>query len=226
MENWLSRTENLIGTEAIENLKNSNIAMVGIGGVGSFCAEALARSGINNITLIDNDTIDVTNINRQIMADTTTIGKLKVDVMKERILKINPTATMSTHSTFLNEENISEIITNNFDYVIDCIDSIKSKLSLIEHCAINNIKIISAMGTGNKLDPTKFEVTDISKTSVCPLAKIIRKSLREKNITKLKVVYSKEEPIKNDTNASPSSIAFVPSVAGLIMAGEVIKDLI
>ena len=226
MENWLSRTENLIGTDAIEKLKNSNIAIVGIGGVGSFCAEALARSGINNLTLIDNDTIDVTNINRQIMADTTTIGQLKVDIMKERILKINPNANIEIHPTFINEENISEIITKQFDYVIDCIDSIKSKLALIEHCSINNIKIISAMGTGNKLDPTKFEVTDISKTSVCPLAKIIRKSLREKNITKLKVVYSKEEPIKNASSNSPSSIAFVPSVAGLIMAGEVVKDLI
>lgn len=226
MENWLSRTENLIGPDSIEKLKNSNVAIVGIGGVGSFCAEALTRSGINNITLIDNDTIDVTNINRQIMADTTTVDKLKVEVMKNRILKINPNANIEIHPTFLNEENISELITKKFDYVIDCIDSIKSKISLIEYCSINNIKIISAMGTGNKLDPTKFEVTDISKTSVCPLAKIIRKSLKEKNITKLKVVYSKEEPIKNNTTNPPSSIAFVPSVAGLIIAGEVIKELI
>lgn len=227
MESWLNRTENLIGTTALKKLKNANIAIVGVGGVGSFCIEALARSGINNITLIDKDVIDITNINRQLIADTTTIGKLKVDIMKERILKINSNANVVTFPTFLSEENVSNLISTKYDFVIDCIDNIKSKLALIEHCHNLNINIISAMGTGNKLDPTKFEITDISKTSVCPLAKIIRKELRKKNINKLTVVYSKEEPIKtyNFSINSPASISFVPSTAGLIIASEVVRKL-
>jgi len=226
MNSWLNRTENLIGTNALEKLKNSNVAIIGIGGVGSFCAEAIARSGINNITLIDNDVVDITNINRQLIADTTTIGKSKVEIMKERILKINPSANITIHPIFIDEENIPTLISSKFDYVIDCIDNINSKVALIEYCYNMNIKIISSMGTGNKLDPTKFEVADIYNTSVCPLAKIIRKNLREKNIKNLKVVFSKEEPIKNINTNSPSSIAFVPSVAGLILASEVVKDLI
>lgn len=226
MDSWLNRTENLIGTNALEKLKNSNVAIIGIGGVGSFCAEAIARSGINNITLIDNDVVDITNINRQLIADTTTIGKSKVEIMKGRILKINPSANITVHPIFIDEENIPTLISSKFDYVIDCIDNINSKVALIECCHNMNIKTISSMGTGNKLDPTKFEVADIYNTSVCPLAKIIRKNLREKNIKNLKVVFSKEEPIKNNNTNSPSSIAFVPSVAGLILASEVVKDLI
>jgi len=246
MENWLNRTENLIGNDALTKLQSSNVAVIGIGGVGSFCAEALARSGINDITLIDNDIVDITNINRQLIADTTTIGMSKVEVMKERILKINPNATVTAHQTFLNEENVSTLIFNKYDFVVDCIDNINSKIALIEYCHNENINIISSMGTGNKLDPTKFEIANISKTSVCPLAKIIRKKLREKNINNLTVVYSKEEPRKinntlNSTNSikntenvtnnskqiktSPSSISFVPSVAGLILASEVVKQL-
>lgn len=229
MENWLNRTENLIGANALNKLKNANIAVIGIGGVGSFCVEALARSGINNITLIDNDIVDITNINRQLIADTTTVGKLKVEVMKERILKINPNANVTIFPVFLNEDNISSLISKNYDYVIDCIDNIKSKIALIEYCHNMNIHIISSMGTGNKLDPTKFEIADISKTSVCPLAKIIRKELRKKDINNLTVVFSTEEPIKNDNFSSiestPASIAFVPSTAGLIIASKVIKDL-
>lgn len=229
MENWLNRTENLIGANALNKLKNANIAVIGIGGVGSFCVEALARSGINNITLIDNDIVDITNINRQLIADTTTVGKLKVEVMKERILKINPNANVTIFPVFLNEDNISSLISKNYDYVIDCIDNIKSKIALIEYCHNMNIHIISSMGTGNKLDPTKFEIADISKTSVCPLAKIIRKELRKKDINNLTVVFSKEEPIKNENFSSiastPASIAFVPSSAGLIIASKVIKDL-
>lgn len=175
MEYWLSRTEILIGKEPLDKLRNSNIAIVGIGGVGSFCAEALARTGINNITLIDMDTVDITNINRQLIADTTTVGKLKVDVMKERILKINPNANVTTFQVFLDKNNIPSLIYKNHDYVIDCIDNVNSKVALIEYCYKENIEIISALGTGNKLDPTKFEVTDIFKTSICPLARIIRK---------------------------------------------------
>lgn len=225
MEYWLSRTEILIGKEPLDKLRNSNIAIVGIGGVGSFCAEALARTGINNITLIDMDTVDITNINRQLIADTTTVGKLKVDVMKERILKINPNANVTTFPVFLDENNIPSLISKNYDYVIDCIDNVNSKVALIEYCYKENIEIISALGTGNKLDPTKFEVTDIFKTSICPLARIIRKKLKEKNINKLTVVYSKEEPIKIKNSTSPASISFVPSVAGLIIASVVAEKL-
>ncbi len=225
MEYWLSRTENLIGKETLDKLRNSSVAIIGIGGVGSFCAEALARTGINNITLIDMDTIDITNINRQLIADTSTIGRLKANVMKERILKINPNANVITFPIFLDENNISSVITTNFDYVIDCIDTVNSKIALIEYCYKMNIKIISALGTGNKIDPTKFEITDISKTSVCPLARAIRKKLKSKNIEHLTVVYSKEEPIKIENSTTPASISFVPSVAGLLIASKVIENL-
>lgn len=225
MEYWLSRTESLIGKVALNKLKNSNIIIVGIGGVGSFCAEALARLGINNITLIDKDTVDITNINRQLIADTTTIGKLKVDVMKERILKINPDANIITFPVFLDENNVTSLIHPNCDYVIDCIDNVNSKVALIEYCYKMNISIISALGTGNKLDPTKFEITDIYNTSVCPLARVMRKRLREKNIDKLTVVYSKEEPLMLENSAFTASISFVPSVAGLIIASAVAENL-
>ncbi len=227
MNNWLNRTENLIGESALNRLIHSTIAIVGIGGVGSFCAEALARCGINNITLIDKDVVDITNINRQIIADTTTLNELKVNVMKERILKINPSANVTTHPVFLKNENIHELIPIDCDFVIDCIDNVKSKLDLIEYCYKKDIKIISSMGTGNKLDPTKFEISDINKTSVCPLAKVIRKELRKRCIPNLKVVYSKEEPKKeNISETSPASISFVPSSAGLIIASEVVKTLL
>ena len=225
MAYWLDRTENLIGKEALNKLGNSNIAIIGIGGVGSFCTEALARLGIKNITLIDKDVVDITNINRQLIADTTTVGKLKVDVMKERILKINPNANVTTFPVFLDENNIPSLISKNYDYVIDCIDNVNSKVALIEYCYKENIEIISALGTGNKLDPTKFEVTDISKTSVCPLARIIRKKLKSKNIEHLTVVYSREEPIKIENSKSPASISFVPSTAGLIIASVVAEKL-
>ncbi len=227
MNNWLNRTENLIGETALNRLIHSTIAIVGIGGVGSFCTEALVRCGINNITLIDKDVVDITNINRQIIADTTTVNELKVNVMKERILKINPSANVTAHPVFLKNENIHELIPTDCDFVIDCIDNVKSKLDLIEYCYKKDIKIISSMGTGNKLDPTKFEISDINKTSVCPLAKIIRKELRRRCIPCLKVVYSKEEPKKeNISETSPASISFVPSSAGLIIASEVVKTLL
>ncbi len=229
MENWLSRTELLIGKQSLEKLKNSTVAVFGCGGVGSFALEALARSGIQNLVIIDNDIVDITNINRQLIADTTTIGLPKVEVAKNRILKINPNAQITTYQAFYDSTNANNLIQTNYDYIIDAIDSVSSKLSLIEEAYHRHIPIISSMGTGNKLDSTKFEVTDITKTSVCPLAKVIRKELKKRNIPHLKVVYSKEIPKRNNIEENlrrtPASISFVPSVAGLILAGEVIKDL-
>lgn len=229
MENWLSRTELLIGKQSLEKLKNSTVAVFGCGGVGSFALEALARSGIQNLVIIDNDIVDITNINRQLIADTTTIGLPKVEVAKNRILKINPNAQITTYQVFYDSTNANNLIQTNYDYIIDAIDSVSSKLSLIEEAYHRHIPIISSMGTGNKLDSTKFEVIDITKTSVCPLAKVIRKELKKRNIPHLKVVYSKEIPKRNNIEENlrrtPASISFVPSVAGLILAGEVIKDL-
>ena len=195
------------------------------GGVGSYSAEALVRSGIGNITLIDNDIIDITNINRQLIADTTTVGKPKVEIAKERYLKINPDINVSAYKLFYDESKNDEVFSTHYDYIIDAIDTVSSKLCLIKTAKSKNIPIISCMGTGNKLDPTMFEVTDISKTSVCPLAKVMRKELKKLGIEHLKVVYSKEEPKSFTENSKvPASISFVPSVAGLILAGEVIRD--
>lgn len=224
MDNWLSRTEMLIGKENLDKLANSTVAVFGCGGVGSFVVEGLVRAGIGNIVLIDNDVVDITNINRQLIADTTTINMPKVEVEKERLLKINPNLNIQIYKEFYNSTN-SNLLNNNYTYIVDAIDTVSSKISLIEEAFNRNIKIISSMGTGNKLDPTKFEVTDIYKTSVCPLAKVMRKELKKRNIPHLKVVYSKEEPITTNTR-TPASISFVPSVAGLIIAGEVIKDII
>lgn len=231
MSNQFSRTELLIGKENIEKLHNSKVAVFGIGGVGSYVVEGLARAGIGHFILVDKDIVDETNINRQIIATTKTVGRIKVEVAKQRILDINPNAIIETHSEFF-MPNSPALFDKKTDYVIDCIDTITSKIELIIRAKNMNIPIISCMGTGNKLDPTKFEVSDISKTSVCPLAKVIRKELRNRGINQLKVVYSKEEPIKinifsEETKKQiPGSISFVPSVAGLIIAGEVIKDLI
>lgn len=226
MYEGFSREERLIGKENVEKLNKSKVAVFGIGGVGSFVVEGLARAGIGKFLLVDNDTVDITNINRQIHANITTIGKNKVDVMKERILSINSEAEVNVSTEFFMPG--SKLVDSSLDYIVDAIDTVTGKIELV--CKANelNIPIISAMGTGNKLDPTKFEVTDIYKTSVCPLAKVMRKELRSKGIPKLKVVYSKEEPLKpNDGDyKTPASISFVPSVAGLIMAGEVIKDII
>lgn len=228
MENWLNRTENLIGQEKINILANSHIAVFGCGGVGSYAIEALARSGIGTLTLIDKDFVDVTNINRQLIADVTTVGKSKVEVAKERLLKINPKLNINIYQMFYDETHVDEVFCSDFDYVIDAIDCVTAKINLVEECYKRNIPIISCMGTGNKLDPTKFEVSDISKTSVCPLAKVMRKELSKRGINHLKVVYSKEIPHRfDDTNKRiPASISFVPSVAGLILAGEVINNLI
>lgn len=225
MDNWLDRTEKLIGQVAVEKLQNSVVVVFGLGGVGSYTVEALARSGIGTLVIVDNDCVDITNINRQLIADTTTVGQDKVNVMKDRLLKINPSINVVSHKLFAEKSNINNIIPENCSYVIDCIDTVSSKLDIIEYCYNRNIPIISCMGTGNKLDPLQFEITDIYKTSVCPLAKVMRKELKAKNIQKLKVLYSKEIPIKIGAS-TPASISFVPSVAGLVIAGEVIRDLI
>lgn len=225
MLDWLNRTEMLIGKDNIDKLTKSTIAVFGIGGVGSYVIEALARCGVGNLVLIDNDVVDVTNINRQLIADTTVIGKDKVYVAKEHLLKINPEINVITHKVFFNQNNSNNLILNSYDYIVDCIDSVSSKLCLIETAINKDINIISCMGTGNKLSPCEFEVSDIYNTSVCPLAKIIRKELSKKGIKKLKVVYSKEKPIKNISKI-PASISFVPATAGLILASEVVHDLI
>lgn len=226
MNNWLDRTERLIGTEKLNILKKSTIAIFGIGGVGSYVLEALARSGIENLIIIDKDIVDITNINRQLIATHSSIGQSKTSVAKKKLLDINPNCNVIAIKEFVNKENIVNILNKyNIDYIVDAIDTVSSKLSIIQYANDNNIKIISCMGTGNKLDATKFEITDINKTSVCPLSKVIRKELRKLNIPKLKVIYSKEEPKKINSN-TPASISFVPSVAGLLIAGEVIRDII
>lgn len=234
MLNQFSRTEMLIGKNAINKLANSKVAIFGIGGVGSYIAEALARCGVGNFILVDNDKVTITNINRQIIATTKTIGQYKVDLMKQRILDINPEAKVETYKTFYMPECEEKIMDDSVNYVIDAIDTVTAKIFLIEEATRLNIPIISSMGTGNKLDPSKFEITDIYKTSVCPLAKVMRKELRQRNIKKLNVLYSKEEPIKPEGNTEeqtskkhiPGSIAFSPSVAGLMIASKVVKDLI
>lgn len=221
-EKWNSRTEILIGKKAIEKLENANVILYGIGGVGSYVAEALARAGVGNLTLVDNDVITCSNINRQIHATTKTVGKNKVDVMKKRIQEINPSANVTV---FVKEEKEEDLINERFSYVVDAVDTIKTKIKLIEKANEVKVPMISAMGAGNKLDATKFEVADIYQTSVCPLAKVMRKELKKRNIEKLKVVYSKEKAIIHEDNLI-GSISFVPSVMGLIIAGEVIKDII
>lgn len=232
MSNQFSRTELLIGKEAIKKLQNSKVAIFGIGGVGSYVVEALARVGIGKFILVDKDDIEETNINRQIIATTKTVGRAKVEVARERILEINPKASVEIYQEFFMPET-QGILDETLDYIIDAVDTITAKIELIVRANKLNVPIISCMGTGNKLDPTKFEVEDIYKTTVCPLAKVMRKELRERGIKKLKVLYSKEEPIKlrnsideKSKKQTPGSISFVPSVAGLIIAGEVIKDII
>lgn len=229
-ENQFSRTELLIGKEGLSKLKDSKVAIFGIGGVGSFVVEALARAGVQNFVLVDKDVVSISNINRQLIATYDTIGKAKVEVSKQRILSINPNAHIEAYEEFFLPEN-SNILDNSITYIVDCIDTVTAKIELVMQAQELNIPIISSMGTGNKLDPTKFEITDIYKTQVCPLAKVMRKELKARNIKHLKVLYSREEPIKTGAisengKAIPGSISFVPSVAGLIIAGEVVKDLI
>lgn len=228
-----SRTELLIGKENVKKLNKSKVAIFGIGGVGSYVVEGLARAGVGKFVLIDKDKVDITNLNRQIIATHKTVGKAKVEVSKERILEINPDAEVKIHEEFFMPES-EGILDETVDYIVDAVDTVTAKIELVVRANRLNIPIISSMGTGNKLDPTRFEVTDIYKTSICPLAKVMRKELRARKIEKLKVVYSKEEPIKfnevtekcTTRNQVPGSVSFVPSVAGLIIAGEVIKDII
>ncbi len=232
MKEQFSRTQMLIGEAALKTLSQCRIAVFGIGGVGGYVVEALARSGVGKIDLIDNDTVNLTNINRQIIATHDTLDEYKVDAARDRILKINPDAQVTVYKTFYLPENSSQFDFSLYDYIVDAVDTVTAKIEIIVNAKKAGVNVISCMGTGNKLDPTRFEVSDIHKTSVCPLAKVMRRELKKRNIDSLKVVYSKEEPIKpSNTDESlkrqpPSSIAFVPSVAGLIIAGEVIKDLI
>lgn len=247
--NQFSRTELLIGKEGVEKLANSRVAIFGIGGVGGYTVEALARSGVGEFDLIDDDRVCLTNINRQILATRSTVGKYKVDVAMERILDINPRAQVHVYKTFYMPDTADQFDFSVYDYVVDAIDTVTGKLQLVEQAYRTGTRIISSMGAGNKMDASAFQVADISKTSVCPLAKVMRRELRKRGIKKLKVVYSTELPIEPKETEElscknhcvcppgtarkctvrrqiPGSTAFVPSVAGLIIAGEVVKDLI
>ena len=233
MLNQFSRTELLLGQDNLKKLQKTRVAVFGIGGVGGYVVEALVRSGIGAIDIIDNDTVSLTNINRQIIATHKTIGKLKVDVLEERILDINPDVKIKKYPIFYTPETSDKIDFSQYDYVIDAIDTVIGKLEIIEKAKKSNVPIISSMGAGNKFHPEMLEIADISKTSVCPLAKVIRQELKKRKISKVKVVYSKEIPIKPQKSEEkltskrqiPGSIAFVPSVAGLIIAGAVIRDI-
>ena len=225
------RAELLLSSDSLNKLKDAKVIVFGIGGVGSYICEALARSGVGTICLVDNDTVSESNINRQLIALSSTIGLNKTDVMKERILDINPDCVVTSLPCFYTKEK--EVNIDGFDYVVDAIDTVTSKLTLIEEANRLSIPIISCMGTGNKLDPTEFEIADISKTSVCPLARVMRRELKSRGINHLKVLYSKEEPISPENKITedsrrsiPGSVSFVPPVAGMIIAGEVIKDII
>ncbi len=248
LQHSLSRTELLIGKDGLNKLKGSKIIVFGVGGVGSFTVEALVRAGVGTIVLVDDDTICLTNLNRQIHATYDTVGKVKVEAMKDRVLSINKACNVITHQVFVTKENIPEIITDDVDYVVDAIDTVSAKIALVECCNEKGIKIICSMGTGNKFDPTQFKVADIYDTKVCPLAKVMRHELRKREIKSLKVVYSEEMPTKPKQDdvvtcktgcvctggtkkcaikrQIPGSISFVPPVAGIIIGGEVIKDLL
>jgi len=220
-----NRTELVIGKESMEKIKKRKVCICGIGGVGSFSMEALARVGVGQITIIDKDKVDVTNINRQLIATVDNVENSKVKVGSERIKSINPTINVKTHEVFITKDNISEYIDNTYDYVIDAIDSVESKAALIKYCYDNNINIISSMGMANRLNPLDIKVADIYKTRMCPLAKVMRKKLKELDVKKLKVVYSEEEAIRLNAKEL-GSVSFVPSVAGLVIASEVIKDML
>lgn len=239
------RTELIFGKDAVEKLAKLRVAVFGLGGVGGYVVEALARSGIGKLDIVDSDTICLSNINRQIYATTNTVGQYKVDIAKQRIFEINPDIKVNTYKVFFDNETSSLFDFSQYDYVVDAIDTVTGKIKLVEKAALSKTKIISSMGAGNKIDPTLFEVADIYQTSVCPLAKVMRRELKRRGIEKLKVVYSKEKPIvpngqemdsecckldepitRKTHKQTPGSVAFVPSVVGLIIAGEVVKDLI
>lgn len=248
LQHSLSRTELLIGKDGLNKLKGSKVIVFGVGGVGSFTVEALVRAGVGTIVLVDDDTICLTNLNRQIHATYDTVGKVKVEAMKDRVLSINKKCNVITHQVFVTKENIPEIITDDVDYVVDAIDTVSAKIALVEYCNEKGIKIMCSMGTGNKFDPTQFKIADIYDTKVCPLAKVMRHELRKREIRSLKVVYSEEMPTKPKLDdvitcktgcvctggtkkcaikrQIPGSISFVPPVAGMIIGGEVIKDLL
>ena len=244
MREEFSRTELLLGTSGMKKLSESRVAVFGVGGVGGYVCEALVRSGIGAVDLVDSDTVSISNLNRQIIATRSSVGRFKVDVMRERMLDINSEAQVNVHKCFFLPENQGDFFFADYDYVIDCVDTVTAKLALVVKAWESKTPIISSMGAGNKLDASAFKVADIYDTRVCPLAKVMRRELKKRNIPKLKVVYSEEEPIKpigtvaaqiNETpsdtthikqRATPGSVAFVPSVAGLIIAGEVVKDLI
>ena len=227
MSNQFSRTELLIGKEGVEKLKKSKVAIFGVGGVGTYVVEGLARAGIENLVIVDFDKYDITNINRQIGATHSTIGKYKIDVMKDRILDINPNAKVEAYKPSDIAGGETNLVDSSITYIVDAIDTMTCKIQLIEKAKAQNVKIITAAGAGNRLEPTKFEVSDIYKTSVCPVCKILRKELKKRNIKELKVVYSKEIPkTPKDNSKNLGSISFVPSVAGLIIAGEVVRDIL
>lgn len=227
---YFTRTELLLGTQAMQKLTSARVAVFGVGGVGGYVVEALVRSGIGAIDIFDKDVVDVSNINRQLIATLDTVGRPKTDVLKERIYSINPDCRVTAHQCFYLPENADEYDLSEYSYIVDAIDTVSAKLELAVRAKAAGVPILSAMGAGNKLDPTAFKVADISKTSMCPLAKVMRRELRKRGICHLKVVYSEEPPRKCEKYSEngkpiPGSVAFVPSVAGLIIAGEVIKDI-
>ncbi len=235
MKEEFCRTSLLIGEEGVEKLMNARVAVFGVGGVGGYVVEALARSGVSSFVLVDKDDVSTSNINRQIIALQSTVGKFKVEVMRERILDINPDAKVEIHKTFFLPDNSHEFDFSQYTYVVDAVDTVTAKLEIIMKAKEAGVPVISSMGAGNKLDATAFKVTDIYKTNVCPLAKVMRKELKARGIKKLKVVYSEEQPMSPDTSKLqnpeekkriPGSMAFVPSVVGLIIAGEVVKDIV
>ena len=224
-ESIYTRTEMMLGEDGVERLKDSRVAIFGVGGVGGFAAEAIARAGVGHITLIDPDRVSVTNKNRQIIALDSTVGMNKAEAMKRRILDINPEADVTALPIFYSEENAEDTDLSKFDYIVDAIDSVKSKIHLIESAYRKGVHIISSMGAGNKLDPTRFRVSDIKKTAVDPLARAVRSELKRRGVDSLKVVWSDEQPVGERQIGAPGSISFVPSALGLILAGEVIKDI-
>ncbi|MBR2387350.1 MAG: tRNA threonylcarbamoyladenosine dehydratase [Clostridia bacterium] len=230
-DNRFEREEMLIGKEALARLEGARVCLFGVGGVGSYAAEALARAGVGAIDIIDNDTVSITNINRQLCALTSTVGQNKIDVVESRLLDINPELKIRKYLDFVLPENIGKYDFSEYDYVIDAVDTVSAKLAIIEAAKHADVEVLSCMGTGNKLDPTALTVTDIAKTSTCPLARVMRRELKTRGISHVKVIYSTESPIKIEQNAEgkkavPASISFVPSVAGLIAAGEAVKHII
>ena len=223
-EDQFTRTRMLLGSEEVDRLQEASVLLFGIGGVGGFTCEALARAGVGRIHIVDKDVVDITNINRQIIATHDTVGRPKVEVMEERLKSINPDIQVTATECFYLPDRAGEFDFGAYDYIVDAIDNVSAKLSIICEAKAAGTPVISSMGTGNKLDPTRFEIADIAKTSVCPLAKVIRKGLKDRGITDVKVLYSREEPVRTGLR-TPASVSFVPSVAGLILAGEVIKDL-